>query len=329
MKLSIITVTYNSNQEIIKLLKSLSEVVLQNGLDAETLIWDNASTDGTTTSLLRFPGWYPELNINLRLNPKNVGLSKALNEELSHATGDLILFCNPDVILNQTFLELLDFVRSHPNCGAVPEFFNSDGSIQKITHRRLVTMTKVLVDFTILGKFVSKVFPWIDDDYHYKDMGSFFRPWKIEQPGGSCLLMSREDVTRLSNPKSFYDEQFPVFWNDVDLAMRAREEGINFALVPSVRVYHSLGHSVRKIEKEFSTMLFYSSKGLMGFARKWGFSTTTIQVVLFLDAVFGIGIQLLTSLKKRHSLSRRPRERVEIAKNITRTLLLKYRCSLQ
>ena len=329
MKLSIITVTYNSNEEIASLLQSLSKVVLHNGLNVETLIWDNASHDGTATSLPQFLSRYPELRISLSLNQQNVGLSKALNEELSRATGDLILFCNPDVTLNQTFLGLLEFVGSHPRYGAVPEFFNLDGSIQRITHRRLSTTRKILVDFTIFGRYTSKIFPWIDDDYHYKDLARFSLPWKIEQPGGSCLLMSRQDVMRLTNSKSFYDEQFPVFWNDVDMAMRARTKGISFALVPTVSVYHSLGHSVRRIDKDFSMMLFYSSHGLVGFARKWGLPVTTIQSVLFLDAVLAIGIQILTRIKNRRSSSKTIREKVEAAKNVTRTILLKYRCSLQ
>jgi GT2 family glycosyltransferase len=141
--------------------------------------------------------------------------------------------------------------------------------------------------------------------------------------------MSRGDVMRLSSQNSFYDERFPVFWNDVDLAMRAKEEGIGFVLVPSVRVYHSLGHSVRKIDEEFSAMLFYSSNGLIGFARKWGLSTTPLQIVFFLDAIFAIGVRMLTTLKRRHSPNSMRQGKLHVAKSVTRTILLKYRCSLQ
>jgi len=265
--LSIVTVTYNSREEIKTMLESLSDTIDFHQLDAETLVWDNNSRDGTSIVARHAIDAYPHLNLRVFQSWSNMGLSKALNRMIPEAKGDLILFCNPDVRFDRSLNNLLKYVRERPMVGAVPEFYNPDGTLQRVINRRIATVARITMDFTAFGRlWLSKLWPWIRRDYAYMDR-KFHGPERIEQPGGSCLLMSRQAVQMLT---PFYDEHFPVLWNDVDMAKRAEQLGIQFVLVPSARIVHGLAHSTKTIRNPaFITMLFYSDAGMIGFARKW------------------------------------------------------------
>jgi GT2 family glycosyltransferase len=142
--------------------------------------------------------------------------------------------------------------------------------------------------------------------------------------------MSREAVSALRNPGQFYDERFPVFWNDVDMAMRASSAGIQFALVPSANVIHNLGHSVRDLNVQFVAMLFWSRAGMMGFADKWKLHKRTIQTAMFLDAVFSIAMTMASLFIGRRTSGKRPvLERVKIIRNVISASILRFRCSLR
>ncbi len=248
------------------MLSSLSDTVDFHQWNVETLVWDNNSKDGTSIVLRQAIDAYPHLKIRVFQSWSNLGLSKALNRIIATAKGDMILFCNPDVEFDRSLKNLVKYVREWPMIGAVPEFYNRDGTLQRVINRRYATLARIILDFTAFGRlYLSKMFPWIRRDYAYMDR-TFRDAERIEQPGGSCLLMSREAVLRFS---PFYDEHFPVLWNDVDMAFRAKTVGVQFVLVPSTTVRHGLGHTSKSGNRALIIMLFYSSAGMIGFARKW------------------------------------------------------------
>ena len=319
--ISIITVTYNSRKEIETFLASVNRIRPAIKDVMEVFVWDNDSSDGTKELLLSSQ----ERGETLRatISPRNVGLSKAVNRMIAQAKGDLILFANPDIVIDKTFLDLLRYAKAHPLSGAVPEFCNQDGIPQRVVSRRVAITTRILLTSTIMGKSIIKAFPWLDRNYLYANH-RFETPEEIQQPGGSCLLISREAVERVSKQGQFYDERFPVFWNDVDLFFRAREHGVNFVLVPSAKVIHSLGHSVKKIDKEFLAMLFWSRAGLIGIAEEWNLKKTFIRMWMFADAIFLTSIKILALLKGRRS----PRDKRTFGGEI-KMGILRFRCTLR
>ncbi len=319
--ISIITVTYNSRKEIEIFLASLNRIRPAIKDVMEVFVWDNDSSDGTKEFLLSRQE--SEETLRATISPRNVGLSKAVNRMIARTKGDLILFANPDIIVDTTFLDLLRYAKAHRFSGAVPEFCNQDGIPQRVVNRRVATTTRILLTSTTMGKYIIKAFPWIDRNYLYANR-RFEIPEEIEQPGCSCLLISREAVERASNQGQFYDERFPVFWNDVDLFFRAREHGVNFVLVPSAKVIHSLGHSVKRIDTEFLAMLFWSSAGLIGIAEKWNLKKTVIRMWMFADAIFLASIKTLALLTGRRS----SRDRRTFGGEI-KTGILKFRCTLR
>lgn len=323
--LTIITVTYNSRQEIERFVLTLSEILTSHPIEAETRIWDNASSDGTGQFLLNSQKAHPELKISTNLSPKNVGLSKALNSEIRASTGDWVLLCNPDVEFSHQVWKILEFASSHPEYGVVPDFKNRDGTIQRSIHRRFPSFTRIFFEYTSLGRYFSRLLPFVRNDYKYSH-ARFASPSIIEQPGGTFMLLHKKTLDRLSKDGMFYDERFPVFWNDVDVSMRAGIEGVKFVIFPEVKILHGFGHSVKNLDREMLLTLFFGRHGLVGFANEWRMHPRTIQMILFVDSIFVVALGFVARIARRGSRSTNR----GVARSIAtlRWRIMKFWCSI-
>ncbi|TLX85012.1 MAG: glycosyltransferase [Thaumarchaeota archaeon] len=207
----------------------------------------------------------------------NIGLSKAVNKLIQQATSDIIILANPDTLFDHDIEQMINYVRAFPTIGAVPIFIEHDSS------RRFPTMTRILVTFTTIGKWLGKS---IKTEYDKVQSN------RVEQPGGSFLVLSRYVVNKLLEDGYLYDEHFPVFWNDVDMAMRAKIKNIDFIRFP-VKIHHSSGHSFKTVSYERKCILFYSKAGMIGFTEKWDMHSSIIKIIFFVDAIISIMIALL------------------------------------
>jgi GT2 family glycosyltransferase len=111
--LSIIIVNYNVKYFLEQCLFSLRKSV--TGIDAEIIVVDNQSTDGSVEYLKpRFT------EVKFILNNTNLGFAKASNVGLKHARGNYILFLNPDTLLSENTLEkCISFFEYHHDAGAL------------------------------------------------------------------------------------------------------------------------------------------------------------------------------------------------------------------
>src|SRR5688572_22395625 len=92
MQLSIIIVNYNVKHFLEQCLYSVLKAT--RDLQAEIIVIDNHSTDNSINYLQpRFPG------VHFQVNVENSGFAKACNQGLKLATGQYILFLNPDTII--------------------------------------------------------------------------------------------------------------------------------------------------------------------------------------------------------------------------------------
>ena len=88
MKISVITVCYNSART---LERSLQSVAQQDWSEVEHIVIDGASTDGTKEILERFRS-----RLTYLLSEPDNGIYDAMNKGLAHATGDIVCFLNAD-----------------------------------------------------------------------------------------------------------------------------------------------------------------------------------------------------------------------------------------
>lgn len=99
MKLSIITVSYNEEDNIERAIQS---VLSQEVNDIEYILIDGGSTDATTKIIKKY-----EDSIDYWISESDSGIYDAMNKGLSHATGDIVAFLNCDDWYEKNALKLV------------------------------------------------------------------------------------------------------------------------------------------------------------------------------------------------------------------------------
>jgi GT2 family glycosyltransferase len=113
MILSIIIINYRVPYFLELCLQSVAKAL--QGLDAEIIVVDNHSADGSM-DLLR--PLFPE--VKWILNTENTGFARANNQALEQSAGQYILFLNPDTIVPEDFAQkCLSFIRSVDRPGGI------------------------------------------------------------------------------------------------------------------------------------------------------------------------------------------------------------------
>ena len=232
---SILIVNWNTRELVLECLGSLPKQ--GTGPSYEVVVVDNGSVDGSGDVLSRQTG------ITLIRNERNLGYAAAVNQAYRRASGDFILLLNSDVELTPTALSsLTEFLRHNPSAAAVgPLYMNVDGSPQPF-HFRFPTFTMTLANG---GAVASRLLPgskrrlrryrMLDDDF------SQSRP--VPQPSASCLLLRRSCLP----DDHVFDERYPIFFNDVQLARSFADRGLTLWVTPSAKVVHHLHASTRKL----------------------------------------------------------------------------------
>ncbi len=186
--LSIIIITWNSEEFIEKCLKSIFDT--KGSIDLEVIVVDNASQDTTTKIIERFK---PE--VRLISNQQNQGYAKANNQGIEVSKGDYVLLLNPDVELKENCLKLmLDFVENHEEATVVaPQLLNPDGSIQP-SCREFPDFSILLWEFSGLSFLFPKNRIFGRWRMGYFDFQS---SREVDQPMGSCLLLRRKVIQKI------------------------------------------------------------------------------------------------------------------------------------
>jgi hypothetical protein len=111
MDLSVITVPWNSADLIAIQINSVKAGC--RGISYEEIVVDNGSKD-TTTDIVEKQ--FPE--VKLIKNEKNLGFAHANNQGAKLATGEFLLFLNPDMRVAPGSLDIMvDWMRKHPEVG--------------------------------------------------------------------------------------------------------------------------------------------------------------------------------------------------------------------
>jgi hypothetical protein len=170
-------------------------------------------------------------------NSENLGYARANNQLIEASRGEFLLFLNPDVQVQAGALEaLLELMESDDAIGAVaPRLLNPDGTIQ---HSCRTFPTLELLFFEFLG--LSRLF----QKSHL--FGKYRLTWwgydevrEVDQPMASALLLRRKALEQLNG----FDEDFPIFFNDVDLCFRLRQGGWKILFTPKAEMFHHIGAS--------------------------------------------------------------------------------------
>ena len=112
MKTAVVILNWNTRDYLRKFLPGL--ITSTEGLDAEVIVADNASTDG---SLEMLAAEFPDVR-RISLD-RNYGFTGGYNRALAQVEAEYFVLINSDIEVPQGWLKpLTDWMDTHPHCGA-------------------------------------------------------------------------------------------------------------------------------------------------------------------------------------------------------------------
>ncbi len=245
-------VAYKSNDILPPLLNSIHRQ--QGTFSRQIVIVDNFAAENCT-ALVQESG----VTAKLILNEKNLGYTAAVNQAISEASGDVVFLLNPDIELDPDCTKnLLNALNGDSRLAAVaPQLLNRDGSIQSSV-RNFPTFSTVIWEHTGLARLLRNrpVFGRWKNLYFDHNTRT-----NVAQPMASALMIRREVLTRLGP----WDEQFFIYFSDVDYCRRIIASGAQILFEPAARAAHALGGSTRK---ERGWLIRDSHRGFYRYLRK-------------------------------------------------------------
>lgn len=282
-KVSIVVVNWNAGDQLVAMADSIA--LHHSGLVDSLIIVDNASSDNSTALVEARAATLP-FPLHVIRNDVNRGFGAACNQGGSIATGDYVLFLNPDTALFENSLstpisymsrteaadigivgiQLLDengeVARSCSRFPSLRQFFAQALGINRLRPFRLWTQPMI---------------EWAHDADR-----------EVDQVIGAFFLMRRSLFDRLHG----FDERFFVYFEEVDFSFRAKQAGFRSVYLAGAQAFHAGGGTSRQVKAH---RLFYAlrSRMLYGFkhfstVRAWALVFVTLCIEPVSRSVFSL-----------------------------------------
>ncbi len=228
--ISAIIISYQGIDFILDCLQSLTRE-LEN-FEHEIIIVDNCSDDGTVEFIKKN---YP--TAHLIKNDSNLGFAKAVNQGIMMARRDYLWILNQDIRIRPGCLNsLLECHNRLDQPGVVgPRFVGFDNRLQKCCRRfpRYHHLIGEMTGLNLLFKKSGFFNGWKMGDFDHKVSRA------VQQPMGAAMLLSHQVVDKVG----LMDEQFGMFFNDVDYCLRIEKAGFENYYCFDAVIEHFLGGS--------------------------------------------------------------------------------------
>lgn len=277
-RLGILIVTYNSEGVISG---SLASAVRQ---DAEILVIDNASDDGTVQEARRCQG------ASVIANAENRGFAAAVNQGIENLDCEFVLLLNPDAVIENGLEDLVAACSQPRTAAAAGKLLDSEGEPQTgFSVRRFPTPAALM--FEVLGW--NRIWPGNPVNRRFRCLDlDLEEAAEVEQPAGAFLMLRRDVWRQLGG---FDEDFFPLWFEEVDYLRRACQQGFRVKYMPSAVARHFGGHSIRKLSPGCRELFWYGS--LLKYASKH--FTTVSQKLVCAGVVAGLLLRMMI-----HALSR-------------------------
>ncbi|WP_445150061.1 glycosyltransferase [Baekduia sp. Peel2402] len=219
----IVVVLHDSADDLRRLLGSLAAVAV-----APQVVVVDAGSQDDGPQLAR--DWGAEV-----VEAGDVGFGAANNIGLERIDASVTLLLNPDIVVGDvTAIEKLTRHARREDALHVPRLLNPDGSVQRSAHpvpgRVSALLPAIVHPRALPGPLRHAADPWRADAPDDRPVG-----WAI-----AAAVAARTDTLRRLGP--FDPAQF-LFYEDLDLCLRARAAGVPTILHPGVTMEHRGGHS--------------------------------------------------------------------------------------
>jgi GT2 family glycosyltransferase len=227
-QVSVIIVSYNSWPDILNCLESINQHT--QGVDYEIIVVDNGSTNDSFQELLELQKRIACITL-LPLG-ENKGFGAANNIGAKQATGDYLLFLNPDTLLiNDAISEFYQFLEKSEKhiaaCG---------GRLQKPNGEYAVSFGHFP---TLFQQFSDIGFRALYKNHYNRKLSlsppcDFTEPRKVEYLSGADIFIRKAVFDELGG----FDDRFFMYYEDTDLLYRLEKAGYQAYLLPQVQLIH-------------------------------------------------------------------------------------------
>jgi len=251
--LSIIIVSWNVRDLLVRCIEAARNAKMMGDLKAEIIVVDNASTDGSADAARSFPG------VRVIENQRNLGYGRANNIGFRAAQGKHLLVLNPDALpLPGSLSTLVQFARTQPKAGIIaPRLLNPDGSTQESAFRFPTLLMAAIDLFPLPAILPGRIRQWLTQSRlngRYPHQAKSSRPFRIGHPLGACMLINKAAYDQLGG----FDDNLFMYSEEVDLALRYTRAGWQCWQVPQARVVHLGGQSTRQLPDRMFVELWRS-----------------------------------------------------------------------
>lgn len=231
---SVIIVNWNKKAYLKSCLNSLLN---QTHSPIEIVVVDNGSCDGSQQMLQeKFP------QVRLIINEHNELYCRAQNQGIETAEGEYVISLNNDVVLEKDFVEkLLEAAKANESIGMVCG--------------KIMSWGRATIDSA--GQLLGRSRRPVERGYKKKDSARFDQPCYIFSAGGIAPLYKRKMLEEIKIDGEYFDENYGMFYEDLDLAWRANLLGWRGFYNPQALACHRRGGTAKAYVPRISFLKRY------------------------------------------------------------------------
>jgi len=241
--LAVVIVNFDTGPWLGRCLDSLERH--RGDLAVEIVVVDNASRDGSERAAER-------AGVSLVRNPLNRYLSPAWNQGAAATRAPYLLFLNPDTEwFSGTLADLLAVARANPRAGVIgPMIRRPDGTVYPSGR----TFPSVM---DAMGHAFVSPFTRANPFTRRHEMGGWDRATEclVDWVSGCAMVMPRAAFDAVGG----FDEGFPLYAEELDMAERLAKEGWTVLFTPQVEIVHEQGISTGKARRPHRLVVMHST----------------------------------------------------------------------
>lgn len=228
MRTAVVILNWNGRSFLERFLPTL---IRHSGADAEIVVADNASNDGSADFVREhFPG------VRVIENPENGGFSKGYNQALGQIEATYYVLLNSDIEVTPGWLApLTAMMDSDPGIGACqPKILSYHNRLQF----EYAGAAGGFIDRYGYPFCRGRIFTSIEEDH-----GQYNEATEIFWATGACMMVRAELYQRLGG----LDDDFFAHMEEIDFCWRLQNEGYRVMYCPGSAVYHIGGGTLPKV----------------------------------------------------------------------------------
>jgi GT2 family glycosyltransferase/glycosyltransferase involved in cell wall biosynthesis len=226
-EVSVVIVSFNTRD---LLERCLTDLGAQAGVALQTIVVDNASSDGSRDLVReRFPA------VELIELHENVGFARANNLAFERCRGEYVLLLNSDAFVHPGALSgLVAAAQRHPRAAAIgARLLNADGTLQRSAWP-FPDPVRLLLEAFGLHRILRR-------SRFYEDLGTWLHDEErsVDFVIGACLLLRADALREVAG----FDERFWIYGEEADLQRRLAGRGWSVMFAPTAQAIHIGGAS--------------------------------------------------------------------------------------